>query len=465
MTDQKIWRDDELRYAARARCQCGAGLAYAPADPGSPDSVFKGPSAWDCSDILTGRAVPSGQPGAKMHDGPAPFAFYEIRSEDQPSADGETTRPEPPTGMPMLGKLPQEPDRPALMLAALAIPYALPTPPPEVHNIELVPDRDMLGNDVWPDCVFVMIENIRRIAAARLGVPITRLTAAQVIANYCAHTGATSANKGNGAVIDRALNWTRSLTAGWGGSHLLAFARVPITEQAIRQAVFEFQSVGLGVELRRSHEYPNRHWRRPANDPPLGGHAAAGGTETLALDYAKSWGVMVDMDPAFFSAYCDEIIVLIWDFQWESLTYERQVTLIADYQALTTKAWSGPAPIPPYEPRTAVNFTAIKPSRVFSGPLAAGASTEVQVSGVGEIPANAVAVTGNLTVATPGHGGYVSVLPAPDPSPTTSTLNFPLGDTRANGFTSGLSPAGKLTLRATTALHAAIVDITGYFTA
>lgn len=92
MTDRKVWRDDELRYAATARCACGAGLAYAPTDTGE-GTPFKGPSAWDCSDILTGRAIESGEPGAKTHDEAAPFAFYEIKDESQPSARGATTRP------------------------------------------------------------------------------------------------------------------------------------------------------------------------------------------------------------------------------------------------------------------------------------------------------------------------------------------------------------------------------------
>jgi hypothetical protein len=74
------FRDDELVYAAKARCDCGAGLAY-PRDMGMH-------GYWDCSDILTGRSMP----GEKTHCGPLPFMFYEIKSEDQPSAEGATTR-------------------------------------------------------------------------------------------------------------------------------------------------------------------------------------------------------------------------------------------------------------------------------------------------------------------------------------------------------------------------------------
>lgn len=75
----------ELRFSAGARCSCGAGLAY-PLNIGISGE-------WDCSDILLGRAVKSGKEGAKKHDGPLPFAFYEIKSEYQPSAQGHSTRP------------------------------------------------------------------------------------------------------------------------------------------------------------------------------------------------------------------------------------------------------------------------------------------------------------------------------------------------------------------------------------
>ncbi len=90
--------DDKLIYAAYIKCACGAGLAY-PKDPTvrqvkewMEDSPFLHWDHWDCSDILTGRAVPKGQEGAKVHSGKFPFAFYEIKSENQPSAHGATTR-------------------------------------------------------------------------------------------------------------------------------------------------------------------------------------------------------------------------------------------------------------------------------------------------------------------------------------------------------------------------------------
>lgn len=83
----KIYTDNELRYSAGARCDCGAGLAYA------KGKSFEEVSCWDCADILTGRALKKDPECKSKHTGKMPFAFYEVLSEDQPSARGATTRP------------------------------------------------------------------------------------------------------------------------------------------------------------------------------------------------------------------------------------------------------------------------------------------------------------------------------------------------------------------------------------
>jgi hypothetical protein len=86
---------DRMIYAATSRCECGAGLAYDPASEGS--GPFKGPSEWECGDILRyATLTPDEQVKVKAatHTAPLPFAFYEIKSEKQPSQNGATTRPE-----------------------------------------------------------------------------------------------------------------------------------------------------------------------------------------------------------------------------------------------------------------------------------------------------------------------------------------------------------------------------------
>jgi hypothetical protein len=60
------------------------------------------------------------------------------------------------------------------------------------------------------------------------------------------------------------------------------------------------------------------------------------------------------------------------------------------------------------------------------------------------VPANATAVTGNLTVTNQTAAGYAFLGPIADSNPATSTLNFPLGDSRANGVTVALGAGGTL---------------------
>lgn len=72
--------DDELVYAARTLCPCGHGLAY-------PKNCGTLHQHWDCSAILKGIADKT-----VKHTPQLPFAMYEIKSEQQPSAGGATTR-------------------------------------------------------------------------------------------------------------------------------------------------------------------------------------------------------------------------------------------------------------------------------------------------------------------------------------------------------------------------------------
>ena len=82
------------------------------------------------------------------------------------------------------------------------------------------------------------------------------------------------------------------------------------------------------------------------------------------------------------------------------------------------------------------------------------------------VPAEAVGVTGNLTVTQQSMLGYLSLTPEPDNNPTTSTLNFPTGENRANAVTGSLGTGGKLSVTyvakpgATTHV---VFDVTGYF--
>jgi hypothetical protein len=83
------------------------------------------------------------------------------------------------------------------------------------------------------------------------------------------------------------------------------------------------------------------------------------------------------------------------------------------------------------------------------------------------IPSTAVAVTGNLTVVNASSAGYVALTTTPNNAPGVSTINFPTGDTRANGVTTALAPDGSLGvtfLGTRNATANVLFDVTGYFT-
>jgi hypothetical protein len=76
-----------------------------------------------------------------------------------------------------------------------------------------------------------------------------------------------------------------------------------------------------------------------------------------------------------------------------------------------------------------------------------------------------VAVVGNVTVVGQTKAGYVSLTPNVQANPTTSTINFPLGDTRANNFTVKLGNTGGLVgiYKASSGSTHLIMDVTGYY--
>src|SRR5664280_1914213 len=125
-----------------------------------------------------------------------------------------------------------------------------------------------------------------------------------------------------------------------------------------------------------------------------------------------------------------------------------------------------------YDPAT---YVALTPTRILdtrngtglSGVFSSHSARTFQVAGVGGVPAGATAVTGNLTVTSQTSGGYLYIGPNATDSPTSSTLNFPVKDDRANGVTVALG-AGTLSVTYVPATSPAtahvIFDVTGYFT-
>ena len=147
----------------------------------------------------------------------------------------------------------------------------------------------------------------------------------------------------------------------------------------------------------------------------------------------------------------------------------------------TNSIGTGPAsdPSAPVTPVTlpGATYTPITPARLVDSRSATGLSSSLVahvaqtfiVTGKAGIPSDAIAVTGNLTVTGQTAKGFFALTRTPLSSPSTSTLNFPLGDTRANGVTAPLGTDGthgtlSITYSAPGGNTAQVIfDVTGYF--
>ena len=97
-----------------------------------------------------------------------------------------------------------------------------------------------------------------------------------------------------------------------------------------------------------------------------------------------------------------------------------------------------------------------------SGPVAAGGTVELQVSGRAGIPTTAKAVVLNATVTHSSGAGLLTVYPCGDARPGTSTLNYSAGKTSSNMVIVALPADGKVCFY-TNAEAQLIADVNGYF--
>ena len=118
-------------------------------------------------------------------------------------------------------------------------------------------------------------------------------------------------------------------------------------------------------------------------------------------------------------------------------------------------------------------YYTLPPCRVFDSrsgsPLASSTEFAVQAGGECGVPIGAKAVALNLTVVGSTGNGFLAVYPdATGGAPTTSTLNFAAGGTRANNVVSGLAAGGQGTFVVRPQVAASgtvnvLVDVNGYF--
>jgi hypothetical protein len=149
---------------------------------------------------------------------------------------------------------------------------------------------------------------------------------------------------------------------------------------------------------------------------------------------------------------------------WQADEYPNSSGLWATHVSRLTRPDASGATYVPLDPTRLLDS---RSGNGLSGAFKASRARTFQVTGRGGIPANAVGVTGNLTVTGQTGAGYLFVGPTATNSPTSSTLNFPVGVNRANGVTVALGTGGTLSVTYVSSAGKTaqvIFDVTGYFT-
>lgn len=122
------------------------------------------------------------------------------------------------------------------------------------------------------------------------------------------------------------------------------------------------------------------------------------------------------------------------------------------------------------DPVTPTEVVTVTPYRILdtrsgigaSGQVGAGQSIDVQMAGVGPVPANAVGVVLNLTGTQVSAPTFVTAWPTGLDRPTTSVLNLRPGADSPNGVIAMLGAGGKISLYNESGSIDLIADVAGY---
>lgn len=121
---------------------------------------------------------------------------------------------------------------------------------------------------------------------------------------------------------------------------------------------------------------------------------------------------------------------------------------------------------------TGSKFTTTSPVRVLDtrngtsahGPVAAGATVNLQITGQHGVPTGATAVVLNVTATTPKDSGYLTAWPSGTRQPPVSNLNFTRGQTIPNLVIVPIGSNGKVSIRNSSAGTVQLIaDQFGYY--
>ena len=161
-----------------------------------------------------------------------------------------------------------------------------------------------------------------------------------------------------------------------------------------------------------------------------------------------------------------DIQSFVW-FNWDKETDWRIESSAAAQAAFAAGAASTVAP------PALTRYVPVAPARIldtrngtggFSQPVGPGQSIDVQVTGVGGVPATGVAaVVINVAVTQPSAASYLAAWPTGSPRPLTSNLNFTAGQTIPNLVVAKVGAGGKVSIYNGAGSAHVVADVAGWY--
>jgi hypothetical protein len=214
-----------------------------------------------------------------------------------------------------LGRLPHDPDRPALKLGPF-LTGALSPNPTAIDWLSSVKVWPMYGNDRYGDCVWAEIgHHIEVVTTYGQGANVT-VSDAAILKGYSDVTGFDPADPSTdqGTVIADALSYWRK--TGVGGHKILAYAKVDHANPAeVEAAINLFGAVMVGVNFPKSamdQFNAGKPWDVVPHDGGIeGGHAILVGAYQPGEYDGVTWGAREPITDAWWFKYVEECWAVI----------------------------------------------------------------------------------------------------------------------------------------------------------
>lgn len=217
-----------------------------------------------------------------------------------------------------LGKLPARPGAVRFALSSYA--PALPTPPASSKKHQtLVASWEVLGNADFGDCVWAGAAH-ETMLWNRETDRVVPFDDRAVLSDYAAVTGFNpddpSTDQGTDMAVAASYRRRVGVLDADGQRHLVAayLAIRPGDKQAVKQAVYLFSAVGVGIRFPASamdQFNAGRTWSIRSGSPIVGGHYIPAVGYDSRYIYVVTWGRLQRMTWGFYSKYCDEAVAYL----------------------------------------------------------------------------------------------------------------------------------------------------------